>query len=90
MTAERIEGELSRGLKHLTFAVLLCLVQYHRRRYFIIEHPAGARSWATSVMDNLLRLPRVERVNFEFCMAGMRARDSEGGGQGSKANIDRY
>ena len=78
MTLASIEGELGRGMRHLSFAVLLCLIQYHRGRYFALEHPVGARSWSTGVMGMLLRLPRVSRATFDFCMLGMQVVDDQG------------
>ena len=43
-----------------------------------MEHPNGARSWSTAVMRQLLELPRVWRVAFGFCMAGMKAEGDDG------------
>ena len=61
-------------MKQLAFAVLTCIIQHRRGRYFIVEHPDGARSWSTNILNMLLELPRVQRVQFDFCMAGMLAR----------------
>ena len=53
-------------------------MQYYRGRYFALEHPAGARSWTTSLMDQLIQLPRVRISTFDFCMCGMVATDADG------------
>ena len=80
----RIHDAIDDGLKHLAFAVLICLLQHHRGRYFLIEHPASAKSWSTRVMQALLSLPRVKRVVFDFCMLGMVSEDEFGRGAARK------
>lgn len=80
MQVERIHQELDHGLRQFTFALLLCILQHRRGIYFILEQPASAVSWKTSVADVLLSLPRVERVTFDFCMAGMRSSGPDGTG----------
>ena len=44
MTAQSVYDHADAGVRHLAFSVLLCLIQHHRGRYFILEHPHGARS----------------------------------------------
>ena len=66
MTEASVHERADRGMRHLAFAVLVCLLPYHRGRYFILEHPDGATSWRTDVLKALLGLPRVQRVAFDF------------------------
>ena len=65
-------------MRHLAFAVKLCLAQYKAAMYFAFEHPQNAKSWKTRVMGLSLRLPGVRLVEFDFCMAGMEGQDELG------------
>ena len=78
MHPEKIEDKMDDGMRHLAFAVKLCLAQYKAARYFAFEHPQNAKSWETRVMGLLLRLPGVRLVELDFCMAGMEGRDEFG------------
>ena len=78
MFEESIREHIERGMKHLAFIVLGCSAQHRRSRYFILEHPDGARSWPTQNDNMLPELPVAQNVLFYFCMAGMLSHDGQG------------
>ena len=75
---------MKRAIGHLAFAVLMCLRQAKAGRTFMFEHPGGASPWATAMMNKLLFVKDGARVNFDFCMLGMRSKDQDGEGSAKK------
>ena len=51
---------------HVKFALDLCLKKYMAGRLFLFEHPAGASSWSTNVMKDMLGLAGVHTAKFDF------------------------
>ena len=78
METEEVRRRLEDGLKHVKFALELCLEQYRNGRLFLLEHPAGASTWSTEMIANMEKLPGVEVVTFDFCTLGMKAQDKDG------------
>merc|ERR1711884_251478 len=78
MTVVSVEWHAERSIKHLSFAVLIALLQYHAGRYFALEHPAAARSWGIDVLQSLVQIPGVKTDTFDLCMLGMESVDNEG------------
>ena len=68
---DQVSRDLEAAVKHLGFAVFLCLKQAAEGRKFVIEHPVGATSWQMALMNKLLTPANAERVNFDFCTMGM-------------------
>ncbi len=66
-----VQTKLEDAIKHIAFAVLLCLRQARAGRKFALEHPVGASSWHTALVNKLYFVEDGGRVNFDFCMAGM-------------------
>ena len=66
-----MQAELDAAIKHLAFAVFLCLKQAAEGRKFVFEHPVGASSWQFALVSKLLHVEDAERVNFDFCQIGM-------------------
>ena len=51
MSDERIKARLQDAMMHMRFALNLCLMQLAEGRMFMFEHPAGASSWGTKMMQ---------------------------------------
>jgi len=68
---EEIKELLAPAVAHLQFALDLCYEQYRRGRYFVLEHPAGASSWSTTMVTKMLGLEGMRKITFDFCMLGM-------------------
>ena len=77
-TKEEVKDQLEKAMDHINFAVELCIMQLNAGRLFLFEHPAGASTWETKVMKSLRAREGVLRVNFDFCMAGMKIGDKKG------------
>ena len=75
---EVIKAELEEGVQHVKFAVELCNLQHQAGRRFVMEHPSSATSWSLNCVRALMQQKGVVKVNFDFCMFGMRARDALG------------
>ena len=78
MTPERIEELTSEGRRHLEFCMRLYRLQLEQGLYFLHEHPAYARSWQETSVQELVRDYRVKTVHANMCMYGMTSTDSEG------------
>ena len=63
---------------HIDFVVELYNVKLSNNRYFLHEHPWGARSWKLSFIRQLASHPSVETVKGHMCMQGMTSRDKLG------------
>ena len=59
------------ALTHLTFAMDVCAFQHAHGRGFIFEHPAAASSWKEEVVQRMLKLEHVSRIQFDMCRYGM-------------------
>ena len=60
-------------MAHTSVAVKLCLMQSKSGRKRMIEQPVGARAWGTQLMNELLFVKGVGKVNFDFCMFAMKS-----------------
>ncbi len=81
MTEADVKEKLAKALEHVKFAVELCMRQHAAGRLFLFEHPAGASTWETRLMRELHAREGVFKVNFDFCMAGMKVGDVAGDGK---------
>ena len=72
MKKSRTKARVQEAVAHFAFAVLLCIRQSQRGGTFVFEHPVGASSWSTQLASLLSQCPGTKRVNFDFCMLGMR------------------
>lgn len=59
------------GLQMLHFCIEVAEYQLKRNKYFLLEQPAGASSWATHAMMWLLGQPGVLRFVFDQCATGL-------------------
>ena len=66
-----VRKKLEEAVKHLAFAVFLCLKQAEEGTKFVFEHPVRASSWQLALVNKLLQPMAAERVNFDFCTFGM-------------------
>ncbi len=78
VTDDKVEAVLHDGMRHLCFAISLCLEQSRAGRLFLFEHPAQATSWSTQMIRRLAAEPNTEKVLFDFCALGMAAPDNQG------------
>ena len=60
--------ERKKVMAHISFAVMLCVMQSQSGRKFMIEQPVGASARGTQLMNKLLLAKGVGKVNFDFCM----------------------
>ncbi len=75
---EEVREILWNAMRHLTFAVEMCIEQAKNGRFFLFEHPYQATSWQTGIMQRLLNMRGVMKFNFDFCTMGMKAKDANG------------
>ena len=54
MSEDEIRDKLQHAMMHMRFALTMCLQQFLVGRLFIFEHPAGASSWGTRMMQEML------------------------------------
>ena len=79
MKESEIRKKLHEAMLHMKFALTLCLQQYLAGRLFMFEHPAGASSWSTKMMTDMLSREGVFLAKFDFCQLGMVASKGSGG-----------
>ena len=78
MSEEEIRKKLQDAMMHMRFALSLCLVQVAEGRMFMFEHPAGASSWGTKMMQEMLSKEGVYLAKFDFCQLDMKVLDKSG------------
>ena len=64
--------------------MLPCIRQAQCGRLFVFEYPVGMSLWYTQLASLLSQCPETRRVNFNFCMLGMRSKDTSGGAPAKK------
>ena len=79
--SEEVKAQIKEAIEHLSFATSMCLRQATGGRRYLLEHPAGATSFQTAILNKVFFVEGGVRVNFDFCMAGM---VSSRGGEGEK------
>ena len=70
--SERKREQLREGIRHMEFVARLYRKQIDEGRVFIHENPAHAKSWALPVIRRVLRQARVEIVEADQCMFGLK------------------
>ena len=78
MPKHKVTAELEAAMKHLKFALEMCLKQHRAGRLFIFEHPAEATSWSYEMIVEFGKLDGVRKVLFDFCRLGMMTADDNG------------
>ena len=78
MTKDECQQRLWAAMRHLAFAVEICLNQVREGRYYAFEHPASAMSWSTGMIQSLMNTRGAQRIVFDFCMLGMKTYDAAG------------
>ena len=63
---KEVEEKLRAAMVHSKFGLDLCLRPYMPGRLFLFEHPAGASSWSTKMMRDMLGLAGVHTAKFDF------------------------
>ena len=77
MNDEDIRAKLQDAMMHIRFALSLCLMQLAEGRMFMFEHPAGASSWGTKMMQEMLSKEGVYLTKFDFCQLDMKVLDKK-------------
>ena len=54
----------------LNYAIEICEDRMKQGKYFLFEHPQGARSWRCKMMMDLLNKPQVGEVVLDMCRMG--------------------
>ena len=80
MIPEDVEVNLRKGISHLKFCMLLCEFQSDKRRHFMMEHPSNATSWTLVTVKEIMELPNVMVIRFDFCQYNMKSSDNQGEG----------
>ncbi len=78
MSAEDVKTKLESALEHVKFCLELCVRQHAAGRLFMFEHPVGASSWGTQMMNQVANMNGVMKVNFDFCAMDMKTKDVSG------------
>ena len=78
------KARVQEAVAHFAFAVLLCMRQAQRGGIFVLELLVEASSWSTQLAGVLSQCPSTRRVNFDFCMFGMRSKDASGSAPAKK------
>ena len=79
MSPEDVERKLGEGMTHVKFAILMCQKQATKGRYFMFEHLATAKSWIIGTVKQIIHLPNVVTVDFDFCRYNMKSVNPFGG-----------
>ena len=61
------EAALKEARVHLEFVVSLYKLQIDEGRYFLHEHPWGAKSWHEPCIKELMKEPSVKVVRGDMC-----------------------
>ena len=70
---QNFDDNLRKAKRHVRFCVSLYKHQVQNRRYFLHEHPWLARSWSMDCIEELERMPGVERVRLDMCQYVMKS-----------------
>ena len=66
------------AMTNVAFAVLPSLRPAKAGRKFVFEHSVGASSWRTALLNRLFFVKDGARVDFDFCILGMKSKDADG------------
>ena len=77
MSDDEIRDKLQNFMLHMRFALAMCLQQPLAGRLFMFEHPAGASSWGTKMIHEMLGREGVHVSKFDFCQLGMEVTQME-------------
>ena len=66
MNEQEIKEKLRDAMLHMRFALSLCIQQYNAGRLFLFEHHAGASSWGTRMMTEMLAREGMYLAKFDF------------------------
>ena len=78
VSPEVVEDKSREDIRHLRFSMMMCKAQSDLNRLFMFEHPSTAKSWTMEVARDIMKLPGVMLVGFDFCSCGMKSRDVDG------------
>ena len=69
---ERKANKVAEGIRHMEFVAKLDRKQIEGGRVFIHENPAHAKSWALPCIQKMIRQVRVDVVEADQCMFGLK------------------
>ncbi len=70
-TAEEKEKKLAEARVLLEFAVEICLMQQRAQRYYLLEQPDQAASWAEDCLKALSQTSGYLRLTTDMCRYGL-------------------
>lgn len=73
MPAAEVKDKLDKAMEHVKFCLEICLKQHMEGRLFLFEHPAGATSWWTTMIEQIAAMEGVYKTTFDFCTVGMQS-----------------
>ncbi len=71
MDKKEVKDRIEKGLEHIKFCLDICLKQHLAGRLFLFEHPAGASSWWSQMIEQIATLEGIYKTTFDFCTLGM-------------------
>ena len=77
MGIEKAMYMLGEGVEHLTFAMEMFQWQVMEGRWALFEHPSTSRAWQEECVQEVLRLPEVQRVIGDQCQFQLQVHPEE-------------
>ena len=74
----KMRDELRKGIKYMIFVLKLYRIQDEEGRYYLHEHPAGAKSWKMPEVQKFMADTDAMTVTAHQCELGLRSRDRFG------------
>ena len=68
-----VAEEKAKAEGHIKFCIEVYMMQIEGRRYFVHEHPAGAKCWELKGMMELMAAEGTDSVTVDMCQFGMTA-----------------
>ena len=75
---EKYESGLVLARSLLEFSAKVCKYQHSQKRYFLLEHPAGASSWQEECLQEIAALHGVHKSTFHQCRFNLKAPGTHG------------
>ena len=84
-SAEVINEEMRIAKQHMRFVIKLYHMQVLAGRYYLHEHPTGAKSWKMDEIQEMMAMPGTYLAKSHMCRFGMTSTDEQGLGLVKKA-----
>ena len=70
---EKYDAGLAHARSLLEFSAQVCKFQHSHARYFLLEHPARAKSWQEKCLQDLSAMDKVYKSTFHQCRFALKA-----------------